>query len=121
MDQQNFYELFMFGLGFLSGYLYLAYRLRATLRQLAAKMDAATTIKVATSTTPVFSIEFVDNVILVYNVKTDTFICQANSLLELEDSLKLSKIDKALLVQELPNGKNQFYMFSDGKLIQDKA
>lgn len=61
------------------------------------------------------SIELVENVFLVYNEKTGTFICQGNTHEEVATNLLQSKITQAVLLDKNTT-KPRFYIFIDGKL-----
>jgi hypothetical protein len=77
------------------------------------KSDSTVT---SNSAIPVLSIECVDNVILVYNTKTNEFVCQGNNLNDLENNLKISKISKAVLIPHNASIHKECYWFLNGKL-----
>ena len=65
---------------------------------------------------PVLSLDYVENVILVYNTKTNQFVCQGNNLDEIENNLKRLKVNKAVLIPHDTEIHTKSYWFLNGKL-----
>lgn len=65
---------------------------------------------------PVLSLDYVENVILVYNTNTNQFVCQGNNLEEIENNLKRLKVNKAVLIPHDTQTHTKCYWFLNGKL-----
>jgi len=114
-------ETFWFGVvvGFVFGFMFLAVRLRKEIDNII--IENTKVVENNLKKPPLLSLEYESNVWLVYNEKTNTFVCQGNNFDELIVNLSTSKIYNAVIQHKDVNGKYKFYILYNGKLELAKS
>jgi len=104
-------------LGFILGFCYFVFKFRTQINKIAENLPVQKNL--STLDRPILFTEFYNDIILVYNNKTQNFVCQGHSLDELVKKLSFVKIDKAYLIYNLEHN-HEVYSIENNKCVRMK-